>query len=1203
MGMIVGTITNANGEPLSGCYVTILNTDTGISSVVRTNGEGYYTSANLVPGTYKITPSYYKSAYFLSASQTISLSTNYTVSFILTAAAGSGAVKVRTYVRLGSGTGVGNVAIALTLNGVTNVSGFFTSSAGMCVIYVPSSTPISLDPVLTGYTFAPDPLTLTTGTTAPPDQLITATAVVVPTYAVSGRVTLADGTTGVDSVHVWGTIGRLELGTWTSGGGYFSFPNCEDGSAFSVACELTGYTFAPASRAGTISGADASGQDFVATPVVTARSISGRVQDSSGAPISGVSVTADPGAGNPAQGNNTTTGADGYYTINGLVDGAWIVTPYSGGYQYQPAATAVNLAGSNATGVNFTGYAAPTRILVSGYTRLGDGTPLPYVYVSNGMDQCMSGADGYWELSLAPGPQTLTPSCGGYIFTPSYLYIANLTAPLINQNFVGAPAGIYQITGTLYDTDGVTRMSGMLIIMEGTESRSVWTDQNGLYTFDHLTAGSYTIRPAAGTNWEPLSRSVTVTTLSIPNQDFHATGAGTYLHSISGRVTIDGAALEGVLVNAGNGLSAITDATGNYTIQNCYDITYAVTPSLNGYTFTPVLTNVTLAGANVTGINFAATAAAGSHSISGTIRTETGGVISGVTVSAGGVTSTSDALGQFILPGLPDGDYTLTPVRSGYTFTPSSRAVSVAGADRTGIDFLGAVTVGPTGTGHTISGTITGAGGAALPGVNVVSGTLSASTDAYGTYHLADVPDGLVTLYPLKAGYRFSPVAMDVTMAGADLTGKNFIGATVTPTYPILPYRPRNVESGQMMSVDAEGIWSDLVALLAYMTNISDQQISEFANIGPQKIRSSLSPQTSSLFADLKKFATDIEAIKGDVAASENYSAWNVTLPSEEGVEVAPSGDSGSGGAVAVRNGKIRMMGREIAVTEHRLPETATTYFSPTSAYAIRATYDSGLVLTLIPLTGTAVGPSDKESDEYVVGTVQSASNESTFILQVPAGTPALGAHCVVLDGDQAGNEFYLTHFDAATGTVVLQDALTATLAAGVHLGIWLDDPDLRDTPGTLGGISTPSSMLLAIIWTGAAGAPPLVRKRTNIGGEAGTRIHELPWSARLSFDASQCSQKFTFTGESRPIRSIWGRSILYKENTANTPSMCFMGQLPAEAIMIDGTTAKGVNIRISPKDITLLLSPSHLAILDPAGGTPVPAKSGAFKLYLEYAP
>ncbi len=65
-------------------------------------------------------------------------------------------------------------------------------------------------------------------------------------------------------------------------------------------------------------------------------SISGRVTDSSGNPISGVTISDNAG-------HTTTTGSDGRYTLSGLAAGTYTITPSKSGYAFSPASRQVTV--------------------------------------------------------------------------------------------------------------------------------------------------------------------------------------------------------------------------------------------------------------------------------------------------------------------------------------------------------------------------------------------------------------------------------------------------------------------------------------------------------------------------------------------------------------------------------------------------------------------------------------------------------------------------------------------------------------------------------------------------------------------------------------------------------------------------------------------------------------------------------------------
>jgi hypothetical protein len=80
-------------------------------------------------------------------------------------------------------------------------------------------------------------------------------------------------------------------------------------------------------------------------------------------------------------------------------------------------------------------------------------------------------------------------------------------------------------------------------------------------------------------------------------------------YSVSGTITSGGSALDGVIITlSGSGSTTTTsDSSGNYTFSGTQDGSYTVTPSKNGYTFTPTNQSVTVNGEDLTDKNFTAT--------------------------------------------------------------------------------------------------------------------------------------------------------------------------------------------------------------------------------------------------------------------------------------------------------------------------------------------------------------------------------------------------------------------------------------------------------------------------------------------------------------------------------------------------------------------------------------------------------------------
>lgn len=149
------------------------------------------------------------------------------------------------------------------------------------------------------------------------------------------------------------------------------------------------------------------------------------------------------------------------------------------------------------------------------------------------------------------------------------------------------------------------------------------------------------------------------------------TTSSTPTFSISGNAGTTGATL------STGATSTTSDGSSNYTLAGLAAGTYTVTPTKSGCTFSPVSSAVTITTANVTGVNFTASCTTPTFSISGNAGT------SGATVTAGASSTTSDGSGNYAVAGFAAGTYTVTPSKSGCTFSPASSSVTITSANVT----------------------------------------------------------------------------------------------------------------------------------------------------------------------------------------------------------------------------------------------------------------------------------------------------------------------------------------------------------------------------------------------------------------------------------------------------------------------------------------------------------------------------------------
>jgi len=394
-------------------------------------------------------------------------------------------------------------------------------------------------------------------------------------------------------------------------------------------------------------------------------------------------------------------------------------------------------------------------------------------------------SSGNYSFSgLSGGSYAVTPTKNGYHFSPATQGTTLSTSAATGVNFAAAQgnAPTYSVSGTISSAGG----NQIGVRLQGATTLMVYTDTLGNYTFSGVASGIYTLTPG-GDNYTfaPANQSITVTTGSISGINFTASKPPTY--SISGTISSAGGNQIGVLLQRGTSASMVyTDTLGNYTFNELTSGTYTVTPGGNNYTFAPAVQSVTIASANISGINFTASKPnSPTYSISGTISSAANG--NGATVILSGsanVTTTADSSGNYNFNGLTSGTYTVTPSKSGFTFGPTSLGTTITTANVTGMNFTASPVATPT---YGISGTISSAANGSGATVTL-SGAASATTtaDGSGNYSFSGLKSGTYTVTPSKSGFTFSPSSLGATITTTNVTGVNFTASPVTtPTYSI----------------------------------------------------------------------------------------------------------------------------------------------------------------------------------------------------------------------------------------------------------------------------------------------------------------------------------------------------------------------------------------------------------------------------------
>ncbi|MGA9753140.1 MAG: PKD domain-containing protein, partial [Acidobacteriota bacterium] len=374
-------------------------------------------------------------------------------------------------------------------------------------------------------------------------------------------------------------------------------------------------------------------------------------------------------------------------------------------------------------------------------------------------------------------------------YAKTFLYVGGHLAASEEGNVAGGGTGSYTISGAV-----TLNGPGLPGVRVTAGSASATTQSDGSYTLSGLAAGTYTVTPAlSGYTFTPASQSETITNANITTVNFTATASPSG-HAIKGTVTLNGSGLGGVTITvtpnvqtytitASAGTGGSISPSGSVQVASGSSQTFAITPT-GGYQIASVIVDGANVGAvstyaftNVTAnhsISASFSPSTGSYSISGTI-TYNGAGLSGVTVTAGSASTTTNSSGAYTLSGLSTGTYTVAPSLSGYAFSPSSASETINNANITGVNFTASAVGGGS---YSISGRVTVTSTLfgrivtrGVRGVTVRAGSASAITDFRGNYTISGLSNGT---YSVTAGTNYSPSSQSVTINGASVTGVNF---------------------------------------------------------------------------------------------------------------------------------------------------------------------------------------------------------------------------------------------------------------------------------------------------------------------------------------------------------------------------------------------------------------------------------------------
>ncbi|MBA7506538.1 hypothetical protein ES706_05229 [subsurface metagenome] len=171
----------------------------------------------------------------------------------------------------------------------------------------------------------------------------------------------------------------------------------------------------------------------------------------------------------------------------------------------------------------------------------------------------------------------------------------------------------------------------------------------------------------------------------------------------------------------------------------------------------------------------------GPYYIKGYVKDSDGDGISGVTVTLSGTVSNSCITvnsGYYEFLNLVSGNYTVTPNKSGWSFSPVFYFYGPLNSDQDNQNFIGTPY-------YYIKGYVKDSDGDGISGVTVtLSGAASKSyaTESSGYYEFLNLASGNYTVTPNRSGWSFSPVNYAYGPLDSDQESQNFTG---TPS-PVL---------------------------------------------------------------------------------------------------------------------------------------------------------------------------------------------------------------------------------------------------------------------------------------------------------------------------------------------------------------------------------------------------------------------------------
>jgi hypothetical protein len=331
-----------------------------------------------------------------------------------------------------------------------------------------------------------------------------------------------------------------------------------------------------------------------------------------------------------------------------------------------------------------------TDVTVSG--TVTDGVnPLQNVTITFSHDNHIEYTDAGGNYSYTIPFGTTTTIIPGHTavssWSPTFIYLDDVSANMSSQDFQALVMASNTIAGVV--SSGGTGLGN--VTMTGLPGNPT-TDASGSYSAVVLRGWSGTVTPdLAGYIFTPQYISYSNVNSDQVNQNYTALSGNPV---ISGSVrTPDGTGVSGVELTFSNGGGgAATGTNGNYTRTVVSGWSGTVTPSLSGYSFSPVSISYSNVISNQANQNYTAVFSE-NPVISGIIWTLSGNRLQGVQLkfSNGGGEATSNYKGNYSREVVTGWSGMVTPSKEGYEFVPVSRSYTNVSSSQANNDFVSMV--------------------------------------------------------------------------------------------------------------------------------------------------------------------------------------------------------------------------------------------------------------------------------------------------------------------------------------------------------------------------------------------------------------------------------------------------------------------------------------------------------------------------------